>query len=353
MKAIRLTEPGRPLEAQEIPVPAPGTRDVLVRVKAAGICHSDAHYRAGRSVVRPLPLTLGHEVAGVVEAVGAEVSRFKMGDRVCVHYLASCGECAYCQRGNEQFCASSAMMGKYRDGGYAELVVMPARSVFRLPDELPFDQGAILMCSSATSLHALKKARLTAEEPVAVFGVGGLGLSAIQLAKVLGARQVFAVDIKSGKLAWAERLGAVPVNAASCEPVAEIARLTGGRGVDVALELIGLPVTMRQAVQCLAIQGRAALAGITEKTFEVAPYLEVLNKEAEIIGVSDHLAQELPQLLDWAQRGALDLSGVITRTVPLDAGAVNDALDGLERGGEEGRIVIRPEEAKEAVELKG
>ena len=150
------------------------------------------------------------------------------------------------------------------------------------------------------------------------------------------------MDIKPGKLAWAERLGAVPVNAAACDPVAEIGRLTGGRGVDVALELIGLPVTMRQAVQCLAIQGRAALAGITEKTFEVAPYMEVLNKEAEIIGVSDHLAQELPQLLEWARRGALDLSGVITRTVPLEARAVNEALDGLERFGEEGRVVIKP-----------
>jgi propanol-preferring alcohol dehydrogenase len=342
MKAIRLVQPGRPLELQEVKVPAAGVRDVLVRVKAAGICHSDAHYRAGKSLVRPLPLTLGHEVAGVVERAGAEVSHVKAGDRVCLHYLASCGECVYCQRGNEQFCVSGAMMGKYRDGGYAEFVVMPARSVFRLPEEIPFEQGAIMMCSSATSLHALNKARLRAGESVAVFGVGGLGLSAIQLAKVLGARDVFAVDIRPGKLALAERFGAVPVNAADCEPVTEIGRLTGGRGVDVALELIGLPLTMRQAVQSLAIQGRAALAGITDKTFEVAPYFEVLNKEAEIIGVSDHLAQELPQLIEWARRGALDLSKVITRTLPLDAKAVNDALDGLEQFGEEGRMVITP-----------
>jgi propanol-preferring alcohol dehydrogenase len=343
MKAIRLVQPGRPLELQEVNVPAVGARDVLVRVKAAGVCHSDAHYRAGKSVVRPLPLTLGHEVAGVVERAGAEVSSFKAGDRVCLHYLASCGECVYCQRGNEQFCVSGAMMGKYRDGGYAEFIVMPARSVFRLPAEIPFEQGAIMMCSSATSLHALNKARLRAGETVAVFGVGGLGLSAIQLAKVLGARDVFAVDIRPGKLALAARFGAVPVNAAEREPVAEIGRLTSGRGVDVALELIGLPLTMRQAVQSLAIQGRAALAGITDKTFEVAPYFEVLNKEAEIIGVSDHLAQELPQLIEWARRGALDLSNVITRTLPLDAQAVNDALDGLEKFGEEGRMVITPE----------
>jgi 2-desacetyl-2-hydroxyethyl bacteriochlorophyllide A dehydrogenase len=341
MKAIRLVAPGRALELQEVPVPAVGPRDVLVRVKAAGICHSDAHYRAGRSLVRPLPLTLGHEVAGVVEQAGGEVSQFKAGDRVCLHYLASCGECDYCRRGNEQFCLSGAMMGKYRDGGYAEFVLMPARSVFRLPEEIPFELGAILMCSSATSLHALNKARLRAGETVAVFGAGGLGLSAIRLAKIFGAREVFAVDIKPRKLVFASELGAVPINAAEREPVAEILRLTGGRGVDVALELIGLPVTMRQAVQCLAIQGRAALAGITEKTFELAPYMEVLNKEAEIIGVSDHLAQELPQLLEWARTPALDLSGVITRTLPLDARVVNEALDGLERFGEHGRMVIK------------
>jgi 2-desacetyl-2-hydroxyethyl bacteriochlorophyllide A dehydrogenase len=342
MKAVRLIQPGRALEQQEIEVPAVGGRDVLVEVRAAGICHSDAHYRAGKSVVRPLPLTLGHEVAGVVERVGAEVTNFRARDRVCLHYLASCGECVYCQRGNEQFCTSGAMMGKYRDGGYAEFLVMPARSVFRLPEEIPFEHGAIMMCSSATSLHALNKARLRAGETVAVFGVGGLGLSAIQLARVCGAREVFAVDIRAGKLALAERFGAVPVNAAACEPVAEIARLTSGRGVDVALELIGLPLTMRQAVQSLAIQGRAALAGITTKTFEVAPYFEVLNKEAEIIGVSDHLAQELPQLIEWARRGALDLSAVITRKVPLDASAINAALDGLEQFGEQGRMVITP-----------
>jgi propanol-preferring alcohol dehydrogenase len=311
-------------------------------VKAAGICHSDAHYRAGRSLVRPLPLTLGHEVAGIVEKVGAEVSQFRPGNRVCLHYLATCGICHHCQQGNEQFCKSGAMMGKFRDGGFAEFVLMPARSVFRLPEEIPFEHGAILMCSSATSLHALNKARLRPGESVAVFGAGGLGLSAIQLAKVFGAGDVFAVDIKPGKLVRAARFGAVPVNAADCDPVEELRRLTKGRGADVALELIGLPLTMRQAVRCLGIQGRAVLAGITEKTFELAPYEEILNKEAEIIGVSDHLAQELPQLLEWTRRGALDLSGVITRTIPLDARAVNDTLDELEKFEVEGRMVVQP-----------
>jgi len=342
MKAVRLIEPCRALVLQEIDVPTPGAQDVLVRVKAAGICHSDAHYRAGRSVVRPLPLTLGHEVAGVVEDVGAEVSQIQPGDRVCLHYLASCGVCEYCQRGTEQFCVSGKMMGKYRDGGYADYVVMPARSVFRLPDEIPFAAGAILMCSSATSLHALNKARLRPGETLAVFGVGGLGTSAIQLARGFGAGALFAVDIKPKKLARAKQLGATPIDASQTDSVQEILRLTNGRGVDVALELIGLPNTMRQAVRCLAIQGRAALVGITEKAFEISPYLEVLNKEVEIIGVSDHLAQELPLLLEWARRGVLDLSGTITRQVPLEAQAINRVLDELEQFEVDGRIVITP-----------
>jgi threonine dehydrogenase-like Zn-dependent dehydrogenase len=175
---------------------------------------------------------------------------------------------------------------------------------------------------------------------VAIFGAGGLGLSAIQLAKVFGASDIFAVDIKAGKLSRAAKFGAVAVDAGACEPVEELKRLTNGWGVDVALELIGLPLTMRQAVACLAIQGRAVLAGITEKTFEISSYSDVLNKEAEIIGVSDHLAQELPQLLEWARTKALDLSGVITRQLPLEAKAVNAALDELERFEAQGRLVI-------------
>lgn len=343
MKAVRLIQPGRRLELQEVAVPEPGPEDAVVRVKAAGICHSDAHYRAGKSRVEPLPLTLGHEVAGVVERIGVSVRDFKAGDRVCLHYLATCGECNYCRDGNEQFCASGQMIGKYRDGGYAEFILMPARSLLRLPEEIAFEHGAILMCSSATSMHALSKARLKEGETVAIFGVGGLGLSAVQLAKAFGARQVFAVDIKASKLAMAERFGAIPINAEKADAVAELRRMTAGRGVDVALELIGLPLTMRQTVQSLAIKGRAALVGITDKKFEIAPYEEVLNKEAEIIGVSDHLASELPLLIEWVRLGKLDLSSIVTRTVPLDADAINETLDGLERFGDEGRVVIKPE----------
>ena len=342
MKAVRMIQPGQPLEMQEIPIPTTGPRDMLVKVKAAGICHSDAHYRAGTSRVDPLPLTLGHEVAGVVEEIGAQVTSFKPGDRVCLHYLVTCGHCPYCNQGNEQFCTTGKMIGKYTDGGYAEYISIPERSAFLLPDEISFEHGAIMMCSSATSLHALYKARLQPGETVAVFGTGGLGVSAIQLAQACGAQQVFAVDIRERKLEVARSLQATPINASLSDPVEEILRLTNGRGVDVSIELVGLPLTMKQATRSLAIKGRAVLVGISAESFAVAPYHELINKEAEIIGVSDHLAQELPRLIEWVRQGRLDLSGVVTKTIPLEASAINTVLDHLEGFGEVVRVVITP-----------
>ena len=342
MKAIRLVEIGKPLQMQEVPMPSVGQHDVLVRIKAAGICHSDVHYRAGVSPVKPMPITLGHEIAGVVEEVGRLVSQVKVGDRVCLHYLVTCGECHYCSTGNEQFCTTGRMIGKHRDGGYAEYIAVPARNAIPLPPEIPFEQGAILMCSSATCLHALRKSRLRAGETVAIFGVGGLGMSAVQLAKAFGALDVYAVDINPEKLRLAAQYGAIPVNAQKGNPLLEIRRLTHKRGVDVALELIGLPETMRQAVQSLAIFGRAVLVGIAEKPLEIDTYRELLGKEAEIIGSDDHLLQELPLLIEYVRRGILDLSRTVTRTVPLDAAAVNEVLDNLQRFGGDVRTVITP-----------
>jgi D-arabinose 1-dehydrogenase-like Zn-dependent alcohol dehydrogenase len=188
MKAVRMVAVGKPLELFDVPVPAVGDRDVLVKVKAAGICHSDVHYRAGTSPVRPLPMTLGHEVAGIVEEVGrGAAGRLKAGDRVVLHYNLTCGDCWYCSTGNEQFCPDGLMLGHFTDGGYAEYVAVPARNALPLPPEIPFAAGATLMCASATSFHALRKARLRAGERAAVFGVGGLGMSAVQLAKAFGA----------------------------------------------------------------------------------------------------------------------------------------------------------------------
>jgi propanol-preferring alcohol dehydrogenase len=313
-----------------------------VRVRAAGICHSDAHYRSGRCGTKELPVTLGHEAAGIVESVGSAVSEHSTGDRVCVHYMATCGSCPSCEEGHEQFCGRGEMMGKLRDGAYAEYVLMPARSVFPLPAEVPFEHGAVMMCSSSTAYHALRKARLAAGESVAVFGAGGLGVSAIQLARAMGGGEVFAVDVAPARVDLAGRLGAVPVDASRCDPVAEIRRLTDGRGVDVALEVAGLAVTGRQAVAALAIHGRAALAGIPDSRLEVDAFADVIGREAEIVGVSDHLASEIPDLTEFVRRGDLDLSHAVTETVPLEAGAVNAALDRRERFGDGVRTVIVP-----------
>ena len=343
MKAVRLVKPGQPLQLVEIDRPSPGPGDVLVRVRAAGICHSDAHYRAGTVSAGPLPLTPGHEIAGTVQALGASVRHLSVGQRICVHYLVTCGECAECKGGHEQFCASGKMHGKDRDGGYAEFVLTSARSVFPLPDEVPFEWGALLMCSSATSLHALRKARFQPGESVCVFGAGGLGLSAVQLARALGAGAVHAVDIHPERLELAERLGARGLDASRHDPVSELRRRTGGRGVDVALELIGSPRTMRQAVQVLAFRGRAALAGITDQQLELDSYSELLCREAEVIGVSDHLASEIPELIRLAAERRLDLSKVVTAGLPLDAPAINQTLDRLEQFGGGVRGVILPQ----------
>lgn len=340
MKAIRMVAPGKTLELQEIPIPSFSEGDVLVRVRAAGICHSDAHYRAGRSPMGMLPITLGHEVAGEVEAVGSQVTNLKPGERVCLHYNLSCGDCYYCKSGNEQFCKTVRMIGHHVDGGYAEYIAMPARNAIHLPGEISFEEGATLMCASATALHALRRGRVKDGETVAVFGVGGLGMSAIQLAKALGAVEVYAVDIKLDKLELASEYGAIPIDASRMDPVGEIRRWTKGKGVDVGLEMIGLPVTMKQTVQSLGPLGRAVIVGLSQTPFEVDPYQTLIGYEAEIIGSNDHLLQELPLLIDLARRKILDTSHVVSQRIPLNAEKVNQRLDDLEHFTNDVRAVI-------------
>jgi propanol-preferring alcohol dehydrogenase len=340
MKAVRMTAPGKPLELQEIPIPSPAQGEVLVRVRAAGICHSDAHYRAGRSPMGRLPITLGHEVAGEVEWVGPEVTGIQAGQRVCLHYNLSCGDCAPCKTGNEQFCTTVKMIGHHVDGGYAEYIAVPARNVIPLPKEISFEEGATLMCASATAFHALRRGRLKEGETVAVFGVGGLGMSAIQLAKALGAAEVYAVDIKPDKLELASQYRAIPVDASRQDAVDEIRRLTQGRGVDVALEMIGLPGTIKQTIDSLGAVGRAVIVGICQSPLEVDPYRTLIGQEAEIIGSNDHLLQELPLLIDLARRKVLDTSQVVSQILPLDAEKINQRLDDLETFTSDVRAVI-------------
>jgi D-arabinose 1-dehydrogenase-like Zn-dependent alcohol dehydrogenase len=342
MKAIRFVGAKQPLEMHDIPIPEIGERDILVKVKAAGICHSDAHYRAGISPVRPIPLTLGHEVAGIVEKIGLQVTNVIVGDRVCLHYNLTCGDCYHCSAGNDQFCEKVLMLGHYTNGGYAEYIAVPARNAIPLPAEIPFEQGATLMCASATSFHALKKSRLKAGERVAIFGAGGLGQSAIQLARAFGALEVYAVDINEDKLRLAEEYGAIPVHAKQVDAVTEIKRLTKNKGVDVAIEMIGLKQTMKQAIQVAGVMARVVIVGLSNQPIEIDTYNEILGNEVELIGSNDHHLQELPLLVEMARKKVLDTSRIVTKTVSLDAEEVNQVLDDLEKFGSDVRTVIIP-----------
>ena len=341
MRAVRLTQIGKPLQEAEVDLPEIGASDVLVRVAACGICHSDEHYRAGISRIDCLPVTLGHEIAGWIEKAGADIKHVTRGDRVCVHYLAHCGSCEFCVRGLEQFCRSGQMIGKHLDGGYAEFIKIPGRNLFALPDEIPFEIGAIMMCSSATALHALNKARLRPGESIAIFGFGGLGFSAFQLARAFNCEDVYVVEINPAKLASAASMGAIAIDARSADPVEQIKEASAGTGVDVALELIGTAKAMRQAVLCLGPLGRAALIGLTAETMSILPYTELINKEAEIIGVSDHLATELPTLIEFARSGKLCFPSDALRFVDLEAEQINTSLEGLQNSIDHIRTVIR------------
>ena len=341
MLALKIVDLGAPLQAVQVPDPEPGVGEVVVSVRAAGICRSDVHYRSGHRPIPRLPLVPGHEVAGTIEALGEGVTGFAEGDRVCVHYLTMCGTCEPCHRGLEQFCRSGQMIGLDRDGGYAERVLVPAGSVLRVPDDVSLEAAAVMMCSTSTAFHAMRRARVQIGDSVAVFGTGGLGMSAVQLAFALGAFEVYAVDTNPVKLEAATRFGAIPVDARTVDPVEAIRRMSGG-GVDVALELVGSPDVMAQVVGSVGSRGRAVAVGITSGTFGLDPFNDLVTREVEILGAMDHTAAELRILLEMARRGTLDIDAVVTSIVPLDAGRVDAALDALDNFGDEIRTVIRP-----------
>lgn len=335
MRAVRLIRTGEGLRDEVLADPSPGEGEIVVEVRAAGICHSDAHYRKDPGRTR-LPVTPGHEIAGVVAAVGKGVADFSSGDRVALHYLVSCGlvSCGQCLdrlRGGERFCAEASMFGKDRDGGYAEFVAAPAANAVRIPDSVPFDQAAVMMCSSATALHALRIAGLRRGESVLVVGFGGLGFSAVQLAKALDAARVIAADVVPAKLAAARLLGAETVDGSVGKVEDQVAALTGGRGADVALDFAGAPAARTSALRSLAPQGRLVIVALDDRPFEFDPYRDVLGKERRILGCSDHLFGDLVDLMGLAREKKIDLSNAVTRTVPLDADAINEVLDELEK----------------------
>jgi 2-desacetyl-2-hydroxyethyl bacteriochlorophyllide A dehydrogenase len=339
MNALQLVEPGQPLQLVDAPVSSPGKGEIVVDVHRAGICHTDAHYRAGTGKTA-LPVTLGHEIAGVVTAVGEGVTEVREGQRVAVHYLFSCGTCERCTRYGEQFCPEGGMIGKERDGGYAQRVVVPAVNAIPIPDEVSSDVAAIMMCSTATAYHAIRLANLQKGETVAVLGFGGLGVSAVQLARALGAAEVFAVDVVPEKLELAASFGATPLDVRETPAHKAILGATDGRGVSVAIEFTGNANVARSGLRSLTPGGRLMIVAINLRAFEFDPFADLLVRERRIIGCSDHTRAELVELMELARTGQIDLSRAITRTVPLEAGAVNGVLDELEKGSGHLRTVI-------------
>jgi len=313
MKALR-----EPLRVEEVPTPRPGPGQVQVEVRASGLCSSDLHYMAGTSPVARVPIILGHEVAGVVREVGSGVGGVSVGQRVVVHYLVSCGTCEMCRSGNENFCDACEMIGKTIDGGFAETIVVPEANAIPVPEGVPIEYASLAADAVATPYHAIKLAGVRAADTALIVGLGGLGIHAVQLPKLFGAASVIAVDVSAAKLALAGRLGADHAIDASREDwPARVGEITGGRGVDVAIELVGRKDTLQAAVRALAPRGRMVIVGICPEPIEVDPYNDILLKEAVITGNCDHLASDLRELLPLIEQGRIDLSHSVSRRIRL------------------------------------
>ena len=344
MLAARFVRPSEPLQVVEVPVPRPGPQEVLVRVQATGLCGSDVHIAVeGITPTGFTPITLGHEPAGVVAEVGEGVGGWKPGDRVAVFPLQSCGSCEHCVRGAMQVCSQRRIAGIHVDGALAEFMVTPVATLIALPEEVSFDVGGIIVDAVATPFHALAdRAQLRAGETVAVFGVGGLGLHAVELARFMGAARVIAIDVRVAQLERARAYGAdTTVDASTQDPVAAVLAATSGRGVDVAAEFVGLRSTISQAVDVLATGGRAVVVGLGPDPILGPPPTVFVRKEASILASYASSRTTAERLVALAASGALDLARSISHAFPLHQ--ANEALRVLHtKHGDPLRVVVRP-----------
>lgn len=355
-KAAILFETGKRLEIHEVEVAAPKAGEVLVRMAAAGICHTDLHVMTGHAAA-PLPAVLGHEGAGVVEDVGAAVTTVERGDHVIPLWRLSCGVCEYCSDGRPALCGEGMRVrstGCLLDGttrftlrggaikhfcgvsSFAEYAVVPELAVLKIPDDLPLDRAALLGCAVVSGVGAVvNAARVRPGASVAVFGTGGVGLNVVQGAALAGAGTIIAVDRVAQKLEWARRFGAThAVDATRGDPVAEVRALTGGRGVHYAFEVIGEPAVMRQAYDVLAKRGMCVVLGVTPPAAEVrVPALSLVFEERVLTGSiygAGAPRVEIPKLIALYRAGKLKLDELLTRRYPF--AEINEAYAALERG---------------------
>jgi S-(hydroxymethyl)mycothiol dehydrogenase len=325
----------------EIEVPEPGPEDVVVRIEASGVCHSDLHVLETGWAHR-FPVVLGHEGAGTVEAVGAKVERLAPGDRVVLGWRAPCGHCPWCKRGDSRRCRTPAVAGPAPHlgdgqelartlglGTFASRVVVQHAAAVRVPDELPLEQACLVGCAVATGVGSvLETASVWPGARVGVIGCGAVGLSVVQGARIAGASEIYAIDLDERKLEAAERFGATQVGP--------------GERLDFVFDVVGRPETVQQGLAMLGHAGTLVYIGLPQPGSEVALALErVFDRRVRIL-VShggDHVpAEDFPRLLQLALDGTLDLAGMVTKTIALED--VDRAFDEL-KAGDVIRSVIR------------
>jgi len=322
MNALLLSQ-YKHLEIATLPVPVPEPFDVLVQVAACGICGSDVHGYDGTSGRRIPPIVMGHEAAGIVAAVGSEVSGFAVGDRVTFDSTVYCGVCAFCRKGEVNLCDNRQVVGVScgdyrRAGAFAEYVAVPARIVYKLPENLAFAEAAMLEAVSV-ALHAVAVSELGGGETALVIGAGMIGLLTLQAARVAGCSQVFVADIDATRLKSAADLGADKTILASGEELTkEILRLTEGRGVDVVLEAVGRNETIAAAIDCVRKGGTVTLIGNITPQVNL-PLQKIVSRQIRLQG-SCASSGEYPLAMELMAAGKIRVGPLITAVAPLSDG---------------------------------
>src|ERR1700750_506788 len=322
MKALLLSEDGR-LDVVDNPMPRPAAGEILVRVEACGICGSDVHGYDGTSGRRIPPIVMGHEAAGIVAAVGAEVSGFAVGDRVTFDSTVYCGVCDFCRTGEINLCDNRQVLGVScgdysRAGAFAEYVTVPARIIYKLPENLSFAEAAMLEAVSV-ALHAVAVSDVKGGETALVIGAGMIGLLTLQAARAAGCSPVFVTDIDATRLKAATDLGAdETILASGAELTNEILRLTGGRGVDVVLEAVGRKETIAAAIDCVRKGGTVTLIGNITPQVNL-PLQKVVSRQIRLQG-SCASSGEYPQAMELMAAGKIRVGALISAVAPLGDG---------------------------------
>jgi propanol-preferring alcohol dehydrogenase len=338
MKAVRYHGPGQPFRLEQVDRREPGVGEVLVRVAASGVCHTELHFESGLLDLGVTPVTMGHEVVGRIEAVGTGVSPDRIDERVIVYYYLGCLECSYCRVGDEHLCPNlRAEYGFITDGGYAEYVTVPARNAVLLPATIPDIEAAPIGCGVTTAVHAAKLAEPQVGEWVVVYGVGGVGFGLVQLARAIGARTI-AVGRSAAKLDKALELGAEVIVNASEEAVAErIRETTDGAGADVIFECVGTEESMKEASAALGRRGRLVFVGYSPDSFAVHP-IQLVVFEQKVMGSVGATLNDLYEAVELVERGVIRT--VVDRTLPLEQFELG--LSALKHGELVGRAVLVP-----------